>query len=115
MRRGTLTLQARYIYPVEGPPIEHGSLTIHQGRIAWIGPAGERPGDVDLGNVGIMPGFVNAHTHLELEPLSGAGLFDGRIEDEVSWLRHVVEQRRVGTEESARAAVMQHVRAALDA
>ena len=28
MRRGTLTIQARYVFPVEGPPIENGGLTI---------------------------------------------------------------------------------------
>ena len=38
LRRGTLTIQARYVYPVEGPPIEDGCLTIEQGRIAWVGP-----------------------------------------------------------------------------
>ena len=37
MRRGTLTIRARYVYPVEGPPIENGCLTIEQGRIAWVG------------------------------------------------------------------------------
>ena len=37
MRRGRLTIQARFVYPVEGPPIEDGCLTIEQGRIAWVG------------------------------------------------------------------------------
>ena len=55
-----------------GTPIEDGCLTIERGRIAWVGPSSERTGDLDLGNVAIVPGFVNAHTHLELEPLESA-------------------------------------------
>ncbi|MFI5460306.1 MAG: amidohydrolase family protein [Isosphaerales bacterium] len=115
MRRGTLTLQARYVYPVEGPPIRDGCLTIQQGRIAWVGPAKERRGDLDLGNVAIVPGFVNAHTHLELEPLGRAGQPAGLEEDEVSWLRKVVDQRRSGTEKSQCAAVARNVKASIEA
>jgi cytosine/adenosine deaminase-related metal-dependent hydrolase len=113
MRRGTLTIRARYVFPVEGPPIEHGCLTIQQGRIAWVGLAEERQEDLDLGNAAIVPGFVNAHTHLELSPLGG----DGRIGqgDEVSWLRQVVEQRRSGTEHSLRESVARHVQSSVEA
>jgi cytosine/adenosine deaminase-related metal-dependent hydrolase len=115
MRRGTLTLQARWIYPVEGPPLRDGCLTIQRGRIAWVGPATERRGDLDLGNAAMVPGFVNAHTHLELEPLGFPGPWDSQREDEVSWLRKVVEQRRGGTEQSQRATAARNLRAAIDA
>jgi cytosine/adenosine deaminase-related metal-dependent hydrolase len=115
MRRGTLTIKARYVYPVEGPPIEDGCLTIQQGRIAWVGTADDRRSDLDLGNVGIVPGFVNAHTHLELEPLSRHGHSEGDLENEVSWLRHVVDQRRAGTEQSRLATVTRNVKASSDA
>ena len=33
MRRDTLTVRARYILPVEGPPIEDGCLTMQGPRI----------------------------------------------------------------------------------
>ena len=56
MRRDTLTLQARYVFPVEGPPIEDGVVTLQEGRIGWVGPSRERAGDLDLGNVAIVPG-----------------------------------------------------------
>ena len=68
-----MTLAARYVFPVEGPPIADGRLTIEDGRIAWVGPARERAADLDLGNVAITPGFVNAHTHLELSALEPDG------------------------------------------
>lgn len=110
MRSSSLTLSARYIFPVEGPPIVDGALTIERGRIGWFGPSGERKADLDLGNVAITPGFVNAHTHLELSPVAvpdGAGA-DG-VEDEVAWLRRVVEQRRAGSPDSLRETVVRNL------
>ncbi len=114
MRRGTLTLQARYVYPVEGPPIRDGSVTIEHGRIGWVGPATERRGDMDLGNVALTPGFVNAHTHLELEPLARSVRKGSDPQDEISWLRRVVEQRRSGSDETRGAAVRRNLKASLD-
>jgi cytosine/adenosine deaminase-related metal-dependent hydrolase len=115
LRRGTLTLQARYVYPVDGPPIEDGCLTIEQGRIAWVGAAKERRCDLDLGNAAIVPGFVNAHTHLELESLERLGSGSDERENTVSWLRKVVDQKRSGTDLSRRAAVARNVKASIEA
>src|SRR5207237_755793 len=79
-----LPLSARYVLPVEGPPVADACLTIEAGRVAWIGPASERRADLDLGNVAITPGFVNAHTHLELDSLEGSGgAGEPPVEDEV--------------------------------
>jgi aminodeoxyfutalosine deaminase len=113
LRRDTLTLQARYVLPVEGPPIEDGSLTIERGRIAWVGPSSERQGDLDLGNVAIVPGFVNAHTHLELEPLESSRPA-GPDESEIPWLKRVIDHRRARTEQSQKEAVARNVRASIN-
>ncbi len=115
MRRDTITIGARYVYPVDEPPIQDSRLTIERGRIAWVGGATERTCDLDLGNVAVVPGFVNAHTHLELDSLRQDGERAGEVEDEVSWLRHVVEQRKGGTEELLRETVARNVKAAIDA
>ena len=112
MRSTTLTLTARYVFPVEGEPILDGALTIEAGRIVWVGPRAERSPDLDLGNVAITPGFVNAHTHLEL-PSLGPG--EPRTTDEVDWLRRVVEHRRAGTFEASRAEVERNLAASLRA
>jgi 5-methylthioadenosine/S-adenosylhomocysteine deaminase len=64
---------ARWVLPVTAPPIARGTVAIDGERIAYVGPhAGAPPGeDVDLGNVLLLPGFVNAHCHLELTAMRG--------------------------------------------
>lgn len=85
-----IVLGARLVFPVEGEPIADGRLTIRGGRIVAVdGPGGPSP-DLDLGHVAITPGFVNAHTHLELSTIERAG--EGP-EDEIEWLKRVIAQR----------------------
>lgn len=95
MRSTRLTVSARYIFPVEGAPIPNGCLTIHGGRIEAVGPEFDGTVDLALGNVAILPGFVNAHTHLELAPIAPKG----DPEDEIAWLRRVIDQRRANPPE----------------
>lgn len=55
----------------EGPlgVLRDAALVVDAGRVAWVGPAGRRPqaaGDVrvDAGGRCVIPGFVDAHSHL---------------------------------------------------
>ncbi len=114
MRRDTLTIQARYVFPVEGEPIERGCVTIEGPRIGWMGSATERTADLDLGNVAITPGFVNTHTHLELAPLEGDRGPQSKV-DELSWLKRVIEQRRGTSEASLSARAAENVQASIRA
>ncbi len=62
------TLQARYVFPADGPPIAGGTVTVAGGMLTHVG---SRDGAaIDGGNVAIIPGLVNAHTHLEFSGLS---------------------------------------------
>ena len=66
--------QAAWLCPIERPPIKNGIVEIESGVIAGIREpgAGSRSADaIDLGNVALLPGLVNAHTHLELSWLRG--------------------------------------------
>jgi aminodeoxyfutalosine deaminase len=109
-----LTLAARYVFPVEGPPIAGGRITIDAGRIVRVGEGDEYTSvDLDLGNVAILPGFVNAHTHLDLEPISPQ-VADGP-ENEVDWLRRVVEARRAGKPGSGAETARRNVVASIEA
>lgn len=116
MRRDTLTVRARYVVPVEGAPIEDGCLTMQGSRIGWLGPADHREADLDLGNVAIVPGFVNTHTHLELSPLAGEnGSPAYGAEDELAWLKRVITQRRGGSDATLRLTAGENLRAAIEA
>jgi cytosine/adenosine deaminase-related metal-dependent hydrolase len=85
------TLTARWMFPVAGPPLEQGLITVVGDRIAAVRPRGTRKADVDLGDVAITPGFVNAHTHLDL---TGARGLTPPTPDFVGWLREVIVYRR---------------------
>src|SRR5688572_4849700 len=85
------TLSARWVFPVAGPPLPGGTVTVRGDRIESVDPAGARTPDVDFGNAAIIPGLVNAHTHLDLTGARGA-VPPGP--DFVDWLRRVVAHRR---------------------
>lgn len=61
--------RARWILPIVQPPIPGGWVAVERGRVVAVG-SGDAPagtdGTVDLGDAAILPGLVNAHTHLEL-------------------------------------------------
>ena len=69
----TQLLAARYVVPGDRPPIKQGRVLIHGARIAAVGAADEIDGAVttDFGDAVLLPGLVNAHTHLELSDLAG--------------------------------------------
>jgi cytosine/adenosine deaminase-related metal-dependent hydrolase len=85
------TLTARWVFPVDAPPLERGVVTVSAGRIAAVGRAGDRPADVDFGEAAIIPGLVNAHTHLDLTGLRGQA---PPTSDFTGWLRQVIAFRR---------------------
>jgi Cytosine deaminase and related metal-dependent hydrolases len=65
--------RARLVVPVSQPPIENGCVVEDGGRIVYVGgmesaPAGD---DHDFGDAVLLPGLINAHTHLELTSMRG--------------------------------------------
>jgi cytosine/adenosine deaminase-related metal-dependent hydrolase len=98
-----ITLRARHVLPIAVDAIENGWVRIERGRIARVG-RGRPSGPVhDLGDAIILPGLVNAHTHLEFSDLdrplpAGGGL--------PAWIERVVAMRRsraaAGVDDTAR-------------
>ena len=79
--------QARWVLPVSSPPIENGIVTVAQGRVTDV--RAKKVSDqvtVDHGDATLLPGFVNAHTHLELTFCRGQVPFDGSF---VGWVRRL--------------------------
>ena len=72
-----LRVAARWVLPVSGEPIARGAVLVGgDGRIAAVGPDASVPrparrDDVSLGHSALLPGLVNAHSHLELTALRG--------------------------------------------
>jgi aminodeoxyfutalosine deaminase len=62
--------RASVILPIDGRPIAGGTVTVDRDIITAVGPYdGGRV--EDLGHVAVLPGLVNAHTHLELSWMRG--------------------------------------------
>jgi cytosine/adenosine deaminase-related metal-dependent hydrolase len=86
--------------PIDGRPVRHGWVTVDRGRIVALGhrASAEDVRDVDLGDVAIMPGLVNAHTHLELSYLRDEVAPSSAF---VSWIRGLLAARRQNPDPNA--------------
>lgn len=91
----TIALRARYVFPVDGPPIDGGTVTIRGSKIVAVGAPVAGIAVRDLGDVAILPGLVNAHTHLEFSDLSAPVGRHGMPLPE--WIGQVVAHRRAAT------------------
>jgi cytosine/adenosine deaminase-related metal-dependent hydrolase len=91
------TLSADWLLPVEGEPIRDGAVVLEGDRIAAVGPAAELGRGERFEGAAILPGFVDAHSHLEYAVYAGFG--DGLAFG--PWLRlHIERKRRIGWEET---------------
>ena len=89
-------VSADWVVPVEGPPIRDGAVVFDDGVILAVGPRTELGDGEHHSDAVILPGFVNAHTHLEYDVYAGFG-------DSLSfgpWAGiHVTRKRRIALEE----------------
>jgi 5-methylthioadenosine/S-adenosylhomocysteine deaminase len=88
-----ISYRASWILPIGGPPIPDGRVVVEEGRIVEVGegrkPAGYR--EVHLGCRAILPGLVNAHTHLELSWMRARVAPSATMPD---WIRALMALRR---------------------
>ena len=82
---------ARWVFPVASPPRSRAVVVVEGDRIVALQPAGSRC-DLDLGNVAVLPGLVNAHTHLDLSGMRGLAPPALPLPE---WLRRVIGHRRL--------------------
>ena len=62
--------RARWVLPIVQPPVPDGVVSIQDGVIVGAAGSADTPA-IDLGSVAVLPGLVNAHTHLELSWMRG--------------------------------------------
>ncbi len=94
MSNSQQTYRAAWVVPIEGEPICDGIVSVDQNIVTAVEPfhtGREYVNLIDIGDVAIIPGLINAHTHLEFshlaKPLGQPGM---RFTD---WIRLVMKSR----------------------
>src|SRR5439155_23864285 len=82
----TLVKAGRLLNPRDGNVLSAAGVLIENGKIKEVGPPvrvqAKAPADakiIDLGNATLLPGLIDSHTHLLVDPIGPA---------EVEWARH---------------------------
>ncbi len=90
-------ISARYVLPISGEPIENGAVVIENDKIIAVGTVTEISKQFpeskieNFGEAAILPGFVNAHSHLEITAMRG--YLDETEEDFQAWLIKLTKGR----------------------
>lgn len=95
MDTNTKSFRAAWVIPVDRPPIRDGVVLVKEGSIIAVDPYRSKEHSsrnlIDLGATAIIPGLVNAHTHLEFgyleKPLGRPGI------PFTDWIRKIVKSR----------------------
>ncbi len=88
---------ARWVLPICSPPIDDGAIAIAGEQIVGVGSRSamvEKFPDAavrDFGDAIILPGLVNAHSHLELTAMRG--FLENEESDFFAWLRKLTIAR----------------------
>ncbi|MEP6819281.1 MAG: amidohydrolase family protein [bacterium] len=88
---------ARWVLPVSSPAIDDGAIAVAGDRIVSVGPSAtlrkQNPEATvrDLGESAVIPGLVNAHSHLELTAMRG--FLENEESDFFAWLKKLTLAR----------------------
>jgi cytosine/adenosine deaminase-related metal-dependent hydrolase len=99
----TVIYSARWVLPISSPMIEDGAVAVDNSRIVAVGSRREIVSKfpdgrvIDFGAAAILPGFVNAHSHLELTVMRG--FLEREESDFFAWLRKLTVARMAMTAE----------------
>ena len=98
-------IRARVVLPIASPAIYNGGLVIRGNRVQDVGPwrelARQHSGRaLDLGDVAILPGLVNAHCHLDYTNMCGEFAQPRFF---IDWLRLITSTKAQWTAEEYKA------------
>jgi aminodeoxyfutalosine deaminase len=99
-------LRARWLWSSDRPPERDVTIAIAGGQIVAI----DRDAyDEDLGEVIVVPGFINAHTHLDLSAARGLIPPDPSVHF-TDWLRRVILSRQHDASAAIRSGLREAIR-----
>lgn len=112
-----MIIRSKYLLEPTGRAIENAEVVVKGGFIASVGRRSSAEGStdreiVDLGRAVILPGFVNAHTHLELT--SARTLVEPQLRF-TDWIREVVRVTGGWSEDTLDSSLREGLRLSLEA
>ena len=117
----TSIYSARWVLPIISPAIDNGAVAVEDTSIVAVGQASEintrfpAAPVFDFGTSVILPGLVNAHSHLELTVMRG--FLEREEQDFFAWLRRLTVARLAMTPEdlfvSAMSGAVEAIRAGI--
>lgn len=113
---------ASYVLPVSSPPVEGGAIAVENGRVLAVGRVDEiatafNVPVVHFPGCAIIPGLVNAHSHLELTHFPSWKLrkgIDYSPRTYVDWIIQVIKVRRALTRKERELSVAEGIRISLE-
>jgi len=92
-----MIVRAKFVLPMDGPPIENGVVTVVGDRITSVSRSTSCSGFVpatsaiDLGDAVLFPGLINAHCHLDYTDMVGRVPWRG---DFMDWILQLVALKK---------------------
>jgi aminodeoxyfutalosine deaminase len=119
---GSYIAAASWLISPEALPLAGGAILVRNGRIAAVGTLGELRRKhaapvIDHPGCAILPGFVNAHTHLELTHFPSWRLrkhVEYHPRRFVDWIIQLIKVKRGLTPDDIRASVREGIRMCLE-
>jgi 5-methylthioadenosine/S-adenosylhomocysteine deaminase len=94
-----ILITSKTVLPISSPPINNGAVLIIDGKIQEIGKSAEIKNryksirTLELKNGILLPGFINAHVHLELGWIKNK---IGRFSGFIGWLKEIIKAKMEG-------------------
>lgn len=101
----SLRIQARFLVATPTRILHGGQIVVRHGNVMDVTEGSKHKPDVELPNSILLPGLINAHTHLEFSDLESPLPAGTHFPD---WIGSVVQRRREIVEQMSPASQLQH-------